>query len=190
MSGPTRHAIPRNTELPEILLNSERMIFFESAETIDQLLAARLMTFSALRLSEATNITPGRISQEDRSVLVLGKGAKERWVPLDHATLQMLLAIAQERELKGNDRYFTVTKRTIQNWIYGMAKRSGVTRINIHPHTLRHTGCSLMLANKMPVEMVQRVMGHTEISMTMLYFHTVPALVTQSYYEAMGKGMV
>ena len=159
-------------------------------ESLEDLIFARLGMYSGLRLNEALNITPNDIVFPERPVSVIGKGNKQRYVPVDHATLQFLRCYLNDRGLDLNEKIFTVTSRTIQNRVAAYAEKAGIIRIPVTPHTLRHTACSLMLYRKIPVEIVQKVMGHSDISTTMIYFHVVPNVVVRSYYEAFGEGLI
>jgi integrase len=186
----TKEGLPRNTKLPEILFNDERVKYLEAVESIEDLLFARLGMYSGLRLNEILGVTPRDIVFPERAVSVIGKGKKQRYVPVDHATLQLLRCNISERNLDNNDKIFTVTARTMQNRVEAYSKKAEIDRIRITPHVFRHTACSLMLYRKIPVETVQKIMGHTDISITMIYFHTVPSIVVRSYYDAFGEGLL
>ena len=95
-----------------------------------------------------------------------------------------------DRGLGPDDKIFTVTARTMQNRVEAYARKAGIDRIRVTPHTFRHTACSLMLYRKIPVETVQKIMGHADIGITMIYFHTVPSIVVRSYYDAFGEGLL
>ncbi|UCE74835.1 MAG: tyrosine-type recombinase/integrase [Methanomassiliicoccales archaeon] len=176
--------------MPEILFNEERLKYLDTVDSFEDLIFARLGMYSGLRLNEALNITPNDIVFPERAVSVIGKGNKQRYVPVDHATLQILQCYLNDRDLGFNDKIFTVTSRTIQNRVSAIAEKAGINRIQVTPHTLRHTACSLMLYRKIPVEIVQKIMGHADISTTMIYYHTVPNIVVRSYYEAFGEGLL
>lgn len=186
----SKNGLPRNTKLPEILFNDERVRYLEAVESIEDLLFARLGMYSGLRLNEILGITPRDIVFPERAVSVIGKGNKQRYVPVDHATLQLLRCYIVERNLDPDDKLFTVTARTMQNRVEAYSKIAGIDRIKVTPHTFRHTACSLMLYRKIPVETVQKILGHADISITMIYFHTVPSIVVRSYYDAFGEGLL
>ena len=186
----TKDSLPRNAKLPEILFNDERLKYLDAVGSFEDLIFARLGMYSGLRLNEILHITPNDIVFPERAVSVIGKGNKQRYVPVDHATLQLLRCYINDRGLDQHDKIFTVTSRTIQNRVAAYAEKAGIIRIPVTPHTLRHTACSLMLYRKIPVEIVQKVMGHSDISTTMIYFHVVPNVVVRSYYEAFGEGLI
>jgi integrase/recombinase XerD len=102
----------------------------------------------------------------------------------------MLRCYITEKKLDGEDRLFDVTDRTMQNRVDYYSKRAGITRIKVTPHVFRHTACSLMLYRKIPVEVVQKIMGHSDIETTMIYYHVVPNIVVRSYYDAFGEGLI
>lgn len=186
----TKEAIGRNVKLPEILFNDERVRYLAVVDNFEDLLFTRLGLYSGLRLNEILSITPKDIISPEKCVYVIGKGQKARYVPVDHPSLQILKCFISERELKPDDKIFTVTSRTMQNRVDAYSKKASIDRIRVTPHTFRHTCCSLMLYRKVPVEIVMRIMGHSDISTTMIYFHVVPNIVVRSYYEALTEGLI
>jgi site-specific recombinase XerD len=78
----------------------------------------------------------------------------------------------------------------MQNRVDAIATTAAIKRIQVTPHVFRHTACSLMLYRKIPVEIVQKIMGHADISTTMIYYHTTPDVVARSYYQAFGEGLL
>ena len=82
----TKDGLSRNAKLPEILFNDERLKYLDAVKSFEDLIFARLGMYSGLRLNEALNITPNDIVFPERAVSVIGKGNKQRYVPVDHAS--------------------------------------------------------------------------------------------------------
>ena len=132
----------------------------------------------ALRVSELVGLTVHDLDYESGFIRVLGKGSKERIVPLGVFAQEALtdyLAHSRDKLLRG--------KRTQQLFVNGRdggpLSRSGFFRIldsygrqlglDIHPHTLRHSAATHMLANGADLRVVQEFLGHSDISTTQIY---------------------
>ena len=132
----------------------------------------------ALRVSELVELTLHDIDFEAGFIRVLGKGSKERIVPLGAFAEEALadyMENSRDRLLKG--------KRTQQLFVNGRdggkLSRSGFFRIldaygkklgvKIHPHALRHSAATHMLANGADLRVIQEFLGHSDISTTQIY---------------------
>ncbi len=140
-----------------------------------------LLYASGLRVSELANLKIDQIKFDVNMLRITGKGNKTRIVPfgaparakLDHYLKQVRpLLVKHEnpgqvflsksgRPLK-RDRIWVVVKQ--------IAKKAGINK-NIHPHTLRHSFASHLLANGADLRTIQEMLGHADISTTQLYTH-------------------
>ena len=126
------------------------------------------------RLSEVTQLRADSLNFSDRSVLVTGKGDKDRVVYFSVRARLMLQEYIKER--KGGDGLFVSTKapylplkqRAIQRIIQAISERAGLS-IRVHPHLLRHTFATHALNAGMDVTAIQRLLGHEDISTTQIY---------------------
>lgn len=126
------------------------------------------------RLSEVTQLRADSLNFSDRSVLVTGKGDKDRVVYFSVRARLMLQEYIKER--KGGDVLFVSTKapylplkqRAIQRIIQAISERAGLS-IRVHPHLLRHTFATHALNAGMDVTAIQRLLGHEDISTTQIY---------------------
>lgn len=126
------------------------------------------------RLSEVTQLRADDLNFSDRSVLVTGKGDKDRVVYFSVRARLMLQEYIKER--KGGDGLFVSTKapylplkqRAIQRIIQAISERAGLS-IRVHPHLLRHTFATHALNAGMDVTAIQRLLGHEDISTTQIY---------------------
>lgn len=136
---------------------------------------------SGLRISELGNLRLEQLQLESGFLTVIGKGNKERVVPVGRTAIEVL-----QRYL-GSGRPSLVTSRTPSNvfissrgtacsrvtlWkrIKARAKRSGIER-NITPHMLRHSFATHLLEHGADLRIIQELLGHASINTTEIYTH-------------------
>ena len=137
---------------------------------------------SGLRLSELVNLNQNDINFDDGTISVVGKGNKERVVPVGSFASE---AIKKWLALRKNIRNLTftnkkilflsqngkkLTPRAIQYRLKFWAIKQGIPE-NIHPHLLRHSFASHLLQSSQDLRAVQELLGHANISTTQIYTH-------------------
>lgn len=143
-----------------------------------------LMYAAGLRASEAVTLRLENVETHAGFLRVMGKGGKERVVPVAEAALETLreyLANGRPRFLRGRGtnalflsrRGRAVTRQTLWNRIARWAREAGI-RTKISPHTLRHSFASHLLAGGADLRAVQAMLGHADISTTQIYTHVTP----------------
>lgn len=126
------------------------------------------------RLSEVTRLNIEDLNFNDRTVVVTGKGEKDRLVYFSVRARLMLLEYQKER--KGGAGLFVSTKtpyrplkqRAIERIIHAVSESAGLAA-RVHPHLLRHTFATLALNSGMDVTVIQRLLGHENIATTQIY---------------------
>lgn len=143
-----------------------------------------LLYGSGLRVSELSGLSVGDISFESRSLRVLGKGRKEREVPMGTKALDALGAYLPRRAeivVKKNasvdtDAVFLsrlgrrLTVRAVQNIVHRFGEL-GAARPDLHPHALRHSCATHMLDGGADLRTIQEMLGHASLSTTQRYTH-------------------
>lgn len=146
-----------------------------------------------LRVSELCGLDQRDVSLEDELVRVLGKGSKERVVPILGTANQALgtYLVRWRPVLAGpssGDAVFLNARggRITRQAVHRMVERYGaiVGIEGLHPHTLRHTYATHMLEGGMDLRTVQELLGHASISTTQLYTHVDRTHVRMAYLEA------
>lgn len=138
----------------------------------------KTMLDTGLRASELLNLTVHDIDwRSGKLKVVQGKGKKDRilWVNED-----CLLLLRRWREIKpdGTQTLFTTLegKPLIDRYLRAMVKRygkkAGITK-DVHPHTLRHTFATDLYSQTKNIRMVQKALGHSDLTSTMIYTHIV-----------------
>ena len=128
------------------------------------------------RVSELCAVCLSDINWDDRTVLIrCGKGGKSRTVYLNAESVVSLKAYLETRDdsapflfVSSRGPRHGLTSRAIQKLISGIMSRASV-RTHVTPHIFRHTSATVALRAGMPVEQVQRMLGHSNINTTMIY---------------------
>jgi integrase/recombinase XerD len=155
---------------------------------------------TGLRVSELINLQTSQISMQQGVVRVIGKGNKERLVPVGEIALDWLMQYYQQsrpqllfkttkqnKNLSQCSEVF-VTRRggamTRQAFWY-MVKRyaliAGIDADHLSPHTLRHAFATHLLNNGADLRVVQMLLGHSDISTTQIYTHVADQRLREMY---------
>jgi integrase/recombinase XerD len=140
-----------------------------------------LLYATGLRVSELVGLRLPDINLERGFLVVMGKGSKERAVPIGEtaiAAIKDYLAGARRLLLKSGDSDILfissqrrgITRQMFWERIKFYAARAGITK-NISPHTLRHSFATHLLDNGADLRAVQAMLGHSDISTTQIYTH-------------------
>jgi integrase/recombinase XerC len=138
-----------------------------------------LLYSSGLRLSELTGLDLVSVDMADRTVTVVGKGSKERVLPVGRYALEALetwraerkrLAAAGETALFVSTRGARLSPRSVQARVAYWGRKQGLgTRI--HPHLFRHSFATHLLESSHDLRGVQELLGHANIGTTQVYTH-------------------
>lgn len=140
-----------------------------------------LMYASGLRVSELVNLTIENIDFEMSIVRTMGKGNKERIVPIgDYALNALYIYIYEYRNqllIKGPCNYLFLnnhgtglTRQAVFKVIQSLAKEKGI-KTSFSPHTLRHSFATHLLQNGANLRDIQEMLGHSSLSTTQIYTH-------------------
>ncbi len=140
-----------------------------------------LLYATGLRASELVGLKLSDINLERGFLTVMGKGSKERAVPMGESAVAALHAYLQGARpalLKGKEsdilfissRHRRITRQTFWGRIKFHARQAGIEQ-NISPHTLRHSFATHLLDNGADLRVVQAMLGHSDISTTQIYTH-------------------
>jgi len=162
----------------EVLLSgsSTRSLDDDDARRIRDSAIVEVLYGSGLRVSELCSLTSESIDLNRRRVIVVGKGDKERVVPLSEPAVQALAAWMTERALVAtrpdasdalfaNQRGRRMTPRDVRRVL---DHRSVAPT---HPHALRHTFATHLLDGGADLRAVQELLGHADLSTTQVYTH-------------------
>lgn len=134
-----------------------------------------LLYASGLRVAEACGLDLDDLDEPRRTVRVLGKGDKERVVPVGEAALEALAAYLGRRGRRRgplflNSRGGRLTARSAHRIVRARAREAGIGQ-RVTPHTLRHSFATHMLGAGADLRLIQELLGHRRLSTTQRYTH-------------------
>ena len=158
-----------------------------------------LLYATGLRVSELVGLKLFELSLQDGVVRTMGKGAKERLVPLGEVAadwLRRYLAEARPALLKGRgaDHVFVtvrgggMTRQMAWSLIKKHAAAAGIAREKISPHVLRHAFATHLLNHGADLRAVQMLLGHADISTTQVYTHVARERLKQLHQQHHPRG--
>jgi len=139
-----------------------------------------LLTFldTGLRLSELLGLTVDRVNLIKGSLLVTGKGSKDREVYMGRTLKKEMARWLKMRGFHAYEDHVFITrdgrplkKRHVQQILRRLAKKAGIEGVRCSPHTLRHTFATNFIRNGGDVFTLQRLLGHANIETCMVYVH-------------------
>jgi site-specific recombinase XerD len=145
-----------------------------------------LLYSSGIRLSEMLALD--RTSITNRRFTVIGKGKKERLCFIDERTERLIKEYLASRHdncqalIISELNKARMTPTNVQLLIRNSAKRAGINK-NVTPHVLRHSFATNFIANNGNIRVLSTLLGHTNVSTTMIYTHVVDNEL-ESYYRA------
>lgn len=174
------HKIKTAVVVKKVLTDENLERLRDECENIRDLSLIELLISTGMRVGELVNLNINSLNFEDRSCIVLGKGNKEREVYFDAKTKLHLKEYISKRN-DSNDALFVSMREPHQrlsiSGIELIIRTLGInSNINkVHPHKFRRTLATMAIDKGMPVEQVQKLLGHVKIETRMNY-----ALVNQS----------
>jgi len=143
-----------------------------------------LMVDSGLRLSEAISLKTEKIYWEDGLVTVMGKGRKERVVPIGGTTKAALQEYARVRKAIDvpyfflSRRGYQMKNRYVQVAMRRYGRTAGISGVRVSPHTLRHTFAIQYIKNGGDAFSLQSILGHSTLDMVRNYVNLAQQDVT------------
>ena len=143
-----------------------------------------------MRVTELVSLNVEDVNLEGRMVRCMGKGSKERILPIHQQALRSLTTYLEsgrnrlartidERALFLNRRGQRLTRQGFWLILKNYAERAGI-KTHITPHVLRHSFATHMLRGGAPLRNVQELLGHANISTTQVYTHLTPTTCATS----------
>jgi integrase/recombinase XerD len=156
-----------------------------------------LLYSSGMRVSEIVNLRLNDIDYEDRIIRCIGKGNKERLIPIGETSLYYLKAYINSarskihksnKKTKSNDFVFLnkngqkITRQGFWKILKKYEKKFNFEK-NIYPHLFRHSYATHMLQNGADLRLVQELLGHCNISTTEVYTNINKKFIKESFVK-------
>ena len=140
---------------------------------------------TGMRLAELAQLDQSDISWEEETLRVMGKGQKERILPIGRHALSALELYIQKSELKQESLFISklkkrITTRAIGNILEKYIEPAGIP-FHITPHKLRHSFATHLLDNGADLRSVQALLGHASLSTTQVYTHVSKERLKKEY---------
>ena len=153
---------------------------------------------TGMRISELISLNMHNVDLTRGSVQVIGKGGKERLIPLTNDAISMIkkyLTNARDNLSKGKDHnnIFVsthgkqISRHSFWHRIKAYLKKVDVKK-EVHPHTLRHAFATHMLNNGADLRSVQLLLGHSDLATTQIYTHVAQAEVKNLHKKHHPRG--
>ena len=158
-----------------------------------------IMYSSGLRVSELVNLELSDIDMYNDTILINGKGSKERIVPIGEYSKKYLNDYLQIRnelikrkngnpnKLFLNNHGMPITRNGFNFLLNNILKEKGIEK-NVTPHTLRHSFATHMLDNGADLRSIQELLGHSDIVTTRIYTHVSKKQIHDKYKEYQTRG--
>ncbi len=164
---------------PTCLTAEQAGALLEAAHTPWHRAMIALLLFGGLRRSEVTAITLDDLDLENAQLLVRGKGAKQRVVPLTPLVVEAIREYLQCRPQTGSQHLFVsrvgghaLHARVAGRMLQHVLQRAGLGEEHITPHRLRHTFATHLIRSGVDVKTVQELLGHADLQTTARYLHS------------------
>lgn len=156
--------------------------------TLRDIITIEFLFISGVRVSELSNLTIHDISENFDTIRIIGKGKRERIIPIYNSSICSELKEYLKLRSTNNDfllqnRYMNqFSSQSIRFMVRKHVQDIGLKK-HITPHMFRHTVATLLLENNLDIRYIQHLLGHSSISTTEIYTH----VTAQSYKTQLSR---
>ena len=178
----------KNKPLPKVLSENETKLllsYFEKKSNPKLQAMLHILYGAGLRVSELVELTKDAIIYDENSkhyvLIVLGKGNKERIVPLNNVAVEAIsnyMNNLHDEKIKFSRYLFPsrakdghMTRQGFAKLLKGLANEVGIPAQKISPHVIRHAFATHLLSHGADLRSIQKLLGHKDISTTQIYTH-------------------
>jgi integrase/recombinase XerD len=155
-----------------------------SLEKLRMLALLELAYATGMRVSELVSLPARVLGENGRFLIIKGKGAKERLVPLTAAAMRAVAAygVALRMQFPNDDFAYLFPAKSASGYLprqifardlKSLGARAGIPAAKLSPHVIRHAFASHLLAHGADLRAVQELLGHSDISTTQIYTHVL-----------------
>ena len=188
----------KEVHLPEVLTVEEIEMLISAIDTNTEIgirnkAILEVLYCTGMRISELTELKLAQIHLNQRYLIALGKGNKERICYLGDEAILWLRKYISEVRIKHihvptdlcflNYQGTHLSRNYIFKYLKELALKAGINK-EISPHTIRHSFATHLLQNDVSLRMVQEMLGHENISTTQIYTHIENERLKEVYMNA------
>ena len=172
--------IPKLLSEKEIFTLLERTYNDSSFKGLRMSVMMEILYATGIRISELVEIKNGDLSEDFSSVLIKGKGGKQRVVPLFGKVKEVLKKYLFEKRhfnikssflFPSNSKFGHITRHRFFQLLKKLSLECGINVSKVSPHTIRHSFASHLLERGVDLRIIQESLGHKDISTTQIYTH-------------------
>jgi integrase/recombinase XerD len=198
ITGPGRdQRLPKILSVEEVdrLLAAARNLGRQREDRVRNTCLMELLYATGMRVSELVSLPVAAARGDPRMLLIMGKGGKERMVPLspparEAMTVWLALRDAAQDAARGKGKPASkylfpssgklghLTRHMFYMLIKDMAVQAGISPAKVTPHTLRHAFATHLLANGADLRAIQTLLGHADVATTEIYTHVLDERLT------------
>ena len=198
ITGPGRdQRLPKILSVEEVdrLLDAARNLGRQREDRVRNTCLMELLYATGMRVSELVSLPVAAARGDPRMLLIMGKGGKERMVPLspparEAMTIWLSLRDASQDALRAKGKAASkylfpstgkqghLTRHMFYMLIKGMAVQAGISPAKVTPHTLRHAFATHLLANGADLRAIQTLLGYDDAATTEIYTHVLDERLT------------
>ncbi|WP_170358108.1 tyrosine recombinase [Ruegeria arenilitoris] len=203
IKGPGRQKrLPKTLDVPEVdrLLQAARQTGRTKADRVRNTCLMEVLYATGMRVTELVSLPVSSARGDPRMLLVLGKGGKERMVPLSppaRDALAVWLKVRDEAEdqvvadggqrskflFPSRGKSGHLTRHMFFLLVKELAVQGGVSPEKVTPHTLRHAFATHLLANGADLRSIQTLLGHADVATTEIYTHVLDERLAELVLE-------
>lgn len=200
----TLESFRKPTRLPKSLNEEQVMDLLNAPNTLEPIelrdkAMLELLYATGLRVSELVSLTTENMSLRQGVVRIIGKGDKERLVPMGEEAIYwiqeffqqarpMLLNYAQSNVVFPSKRGVQMTRQTFWHRIKHYAQLAGIESEKLSPHVLRHAFATHLVNHGADLRVVQMLLGHSDLSTTQIYTHVAKARLKSLHEQFHPRG--
>ena len=184
------HNIKTNKVVKEVITEEDIEKLRDLCDSPRDLAVLDLLYSSGMRIGELVNLNRKDISMDDRECVVFGKGGKERKAYFDAKTKNDLEKYLSSRT-DDNPALFVsqrmphtrISSGAVESQFRNLGRKAG---LRIHPHKFRRSMATRALNKGMPIEQVQRLLGHNKLDTTLIYAQVSQDNVKNAHQKYLG----
>ena len=195
-------SLKMNKRLPQYVEEKDTSTLFNHVEFPDtwdgrtHQLIFQILYHTGIRQAELLSLKQSQVDKRNSALKVLGKGNKERILPVNNQLMNLLQAYIADKEtqFKVYDKVFLLINakgnKLYAKYVYNVVNKylSGVTLIDKKsPHTLRHTFATHLMNNGADINAVKELLGHSSLASTQVYTHNSIQKLKDIYNKAHPK---